>query len=481
MRGEVPVAYLVADDALDLDGRRSSDCGAQIASFKVPRGFVRVDALPRTALGKVQKHLLPAVDAMSPAVLRSLALVLVMAASFGPALNVGVLAVALAWLVAVFGAGWKADALMAVFPSSLFVTLLGVTLLFGVMQANGTMGALTQRAVAAVRRSCRLAAACCCSCSPARVSTMGPGAIAAIALLAPVGDGGRARSAGLPPLLTALMLGNGANAGNLSPFSAVGVIVAAGMAKAGLGGHEWQVWAANFVAHALAAGCGVAAVRRPALAGATRRHVEVGALAPLARRHWITLVVGAVWVVAVVFLKVNLGLAAFAAAAVLVLVRAGDDTAMLRQVPWAVIVMVCGVSVLVGVLERHGWHRAVQHRRLHASPRPATVNGVIAFITGAISTYSSTSGVVYPTFLPTVPALVQKLGGGDPLQIALSINVGAALVDVSPLSTIGALCIAALPEGHDATQLFRRLLAWGISMTLAGALFCQFAIGLFAQ
>jgi malonyl-CoA/methylmalonyl-CoA synthetase len=31
----------------------------QLASFKVPRGFVRVDALPRTALGKVQRHLLP--------------------------------------------------------------------------------------------------------------------------------------------------------------------------------------------------------------------------------------------------------------------------------------------------------------------------------------------------------------------------------------------------------------------------------------
>jgi malonyl-CoA/methylmalonyl-CoA synthetase len=30
-----------------------------LASFKVPRAFVRVDALPRNALGKVQKHLLP--------------------------------------------------------------------------------------------------------------------------------------------------------------------------------------------------------------------------------------------------------------------------------------------------------------------------------------------------------------------------------------------------------------------------------------
>jgi len=58
VRGEVPVAYLVADTALDeraLEARLRS----QLASFKVPRGYVRVSALPRTALGKVQKHLLP--------------------------------------------------------------------------------------------------------------------------------------------------------------------------------------------------------------------------------------------------------------------------------------------------------------------------------------------------------------------------------------------------------------------------------------
>jgi len=45
---------------------------------------------------------------------------------------------------------------------------------------------------------------------------------------------------------------------------------------------------------------------------------------------------------------------------------------------------------------------------------PATINGTIAFVTGLISTYSSTSGVVLPTFLPTVPGLVRELGGGDP-------------------------------------------------------------------
>jgi hypothetical protein len=106
---------------------------------------------------------------------------------------------------------------------------------------------------------------------------------------------------------------------------------------------------------------------------------------------------------------------------------------------------------------------------------------MMAFVTGVISTYSSTSGVVYPAFLPTAASLVEKLGGGDALQIALSINVGAALVDVSPLSTIGALAIAAVPAGTtDMRKLFRNMLFWGFAMTLVGALFCQLFIGLFA-
>jgi malonyl-CoA/methylmalonyl-CoA synthetase len=57
-RGGVPVAYLVTDGAVDADALRAA-CARGLASFKVPRGFVRVDALPRNALGKIQKHLLP--------------------------------------------------------------------------------------------------------------------------------------------------------------------------------------------------------------------------------------------------------------------------------------------------------------------------------------------------------------------------------------------------------------------------------------
>ncbi|MGH9841748.1 MAG: class I adenylate-forming enzyme family protein [Blastocatellia bacterium] len=57
-RGELPIAYVVADDPFDATSLEAA-CRRSLASFKIPRAFVRVNSLPRTALGKIQKHLLP--------------------------------------------------------------------------------------------------------------------------------------------------------------------------------------------------------------------------------------------------------------------------------------------------------------------------------------------------------------------------------------------------------------------------------------
>jgi len=57
-RGEVPVAYVVADADVNLDALRER-CSRSLASFKTPRAVIRLASLPRNALGKVQKHLLP--------------------------------------------------------------------------------------------------------------------------------------------------------------------------------------------------------------------------------------------------------------------------------------------------------------------------------------------------------------------------------------------------------------------------------------
>ena len=413
-----------------------------------------------------------------PAVLSLIALAVVIVVSLTSRINIGVLAVALAVVIAILVAKWKPAELAGMFPSELFLTLVGVSVLFGAAQVNGTLGAVAERIVWLSAGRAGLLPILFFLFA-VLFSALGPGAISASALIAPLAMTTGLR-AGASPFLLALMVANGANAGHLSPIAAGGLIVSAQMAKAGLTGHEWAAFAANFTAHTMVATGAYLAFGGLTLLRKGKDADGAITLSPFKTGHWITVTVIALWILAVIFLGYPPGLTAFIAAALLILVRLAEDGASIKSVPWAVIVMVCGVGVLMAVLDKTGGMDLFT-TGLSKITTPSTANGMMAFVTGAISTYSSTSGVVYPAFLPTVTDLAQKLGGGNPLEIALSINVGAALVDVSPLSTIGALALAAVPAGAaDMRRLFRSMLIWGFAMTVVGALFCQFLIRFFA-
>jgi Na+/H+ antiporter NhaD/arsenite permease-like protein len=419
---------------------------------------------------------------MSAALLSLLALIVAIALSMTTRINVGIVAMVFAWIVGVYAGHLTVDAVIRGFPSGLFLTLTGMSLLFATAEANGTLENVARRAVrltrgrAAVLPLLFFAAACV-------LAAIGPGAVSSVALVAPLAMAISAR-AGVPYFLTALMVANGANAGNLSPVSAVGIIANTRMAQAGLGAHPGKVMFAN-----LAASAAVAMVAYLALGGHRLRRAPTMDEEPrsgnepdgrLSGTQWFTLAVLAGWIAAVVAFGLNPGLSAFAAVALVIGARAASEGPALAQVPWGVILMVCGVATLIAVLEATGG-MALFTALLARLATPGTINGVIALVTGGISLYSSTSGVVLPAFLPTVPGLVQKLGGGDPLAVALSINVGSSLVDVSPLSTLGALCLAAIPDRTAAAPIFRSLLVWGLAVDLIGALLCQLLAGPFAR
>lgn len=392
--------------------------------------------------------------------------------------NVGIVAVALAWLAGVFGAQLGTDAVLGGFPGSLFVTLLGVTLLFAAAEANGTLAALAVRVVSLARGDARVLPWLLFA-GAAVLSSLGPGAVPTVALVAPLAMAAGLR-AGVSPFLTALMVCNGANAGNLSPVSAVGVVANGVMATSGLGGHAVRLWLANAAAHAVVAAAAYVLLRPRAVARAAAAPRDAAATAALTRAEWLTLFVIAAWVAGLLAWRWPLGPSACAAAALLIAARVADEGITLRRVPWSAIIMVCGVSMLVALLERTGG-LPLFAALLARLATPATLDGTIALVTGAISAWSSTSGVVIPAFLPTAPALVAQTGGGDPVAVSLSIAVGSHLVDVSPLSTLGALCIATLADPAAQRTLFRQLLTWGLAMIVGGALLCQLAAGWVAR
>ncbi|HET8549302.1 MAG TPA: SLC13 family permease, partial [Bryobacteraceae bacterium] len=355
------------------------------------------------------------------------------------------------------------------------VTLTGVTLLFACAQANGTMA----RAVAQALRLCRGQARWLPPAFfmlAALAAMVGPGAILSTALIAPFAMNTGVR-AGLPPFLIALMVCNGANAGNLSPFSTTGAIASALMTRSGLGGHEFRVWIFHAAAHVLVGSAayvlcgGIASWRR------TDR-LEMPDPPRLERVHVVTAAVTAAWIASVILLRWPLGWPALAAAVILLLLRAAPAREAVRRMPWKIIALVVTISTAVGALERAGG-LAWFENALARVATPRSVHGVVAFVMGVISAYSSTSGVVLPAFLPLAPPLAARLAGVDALALAITIVIGSALVDVSPLSTLGALTIAAAPEGPAAGALFRKLMIWGLAMTVVGAGLCYLASPLF--
>jgi Na+/H+ antiporter NhaD/arsenite permease-like protein len=412
---------------------------------------------------------------MNLAVISVCALALAVLVSCVSRLNVGVLSLALAWIVGVYIGGMPLNAVMNGFPSQLFLTLTGVTLLFALAQCNGTLERLTHQAVRLCRGNCGTIPVMFFVLGAA-LSSIGPGNIATAALLAPLAMGTAART-GIPLFLMAIMVGNGANSGALSPIAPTGIIVNGLMARNGLPGFEPQSYAYNLLAHTFVAFAGYAMFGGLKLFGAGRvsapdveRDAQNG---PFERRHWITIAVIAALIVSVIAANVHVGMGAFLGAVILVLTGSADDGEAVKRMPWRVIVMVCGVTVLVSLVEKaQGIDVLVSLVAKIASAQ--TVTGIVAFLTGVVSVYSSTSGVVLPAFLPMVPGLAAQLPGASALGIAMSMNVGGHLVDLSPLSTLGALCIAgaAADEGR---ALFNKLLAWGLSMTVVGALLCYIA------
>lgn len=408
-----------------------------------------------------------------------LALIAAILVSCFTRLNAGLLSIAFAFLIGVLLRGMKAQEVIAGFPAGLLLTLVGVTLLFAQAQTNGTLDKLAERAVKLARGNAGVIPILFFVLALI-ISGIGPGNIAATALLAPVAMAIAGRM-GIPAFLMAIMLCNGASGGSLSPFAPGGIIANSLMAKAGMTGVEWPNFFNTLLAQTFVAFAGYFTFGGLKL---FRRNTEnetfetpEDSIEPFDGKQKLTLMVIAAWVVSVIGFKLDVTVGAFLGAAILSLTRTADEEKAVKTIPWNTILMVTGVTVLIAILEKSGGMDLFTSLLARLSTQ-TSVTGVIAFVTGLVSVYSSSTGVVLPAFLPVIPGLIEKLGGGDPLAIAYSINVGAHLVDVSPLSTLGALCIANAAESENRTVLFNWMLAWGLSMAFAGAVVCFVLFGL---
>ncbi|MBM4183704.1 MAG: C4-dicarboxylate ABC transporter [Gemmatimonadetes bacterium] len=414
-----------------------------------------------------------------------IALGIVVLASCTTKLNPGVLAIVLAWVVGVYMAepGGEPLGLRTVvsgFPTDLFLTLTGVTFLFALAQGNGTLERVAAVAVKLCRGNAGLIPLAFFALTFVFAS-VGAGNIAATALIAPTAMA-TAHRARISSFLMMIMVGHGAVAGAMSPVAPTGVIAAGIMRdRIGVEGFEWQFYLDNLMANVVIAMVGYLLFGGWKLFRAHSTESSRAEVSPLgegafALKHKVTLGVLAGLLVSVIGFDANVGMAAFAGGGILVLGGFSDESDAIKRMPWGVILMVSGVTVLTALLDETGGSELFTNLVAEISG-PRSVTGVIAFITGIISVYSSTSGVVLPAFLPIAAGLADQVGASV-MAVASSIIVGGHLVDTSPLSTIGALAIASADTSEDRRALFNKGLAWGLSMAVVGAIFCLLYFGL---
>jgi di/tricarboxylate transporter len=427
-------------------------------------------------------------------------------------LNPGVLSIFFAIIVGTGFGGMTGAAVLNGWPIQLFMILLGVTFMFAMAQQNGTMSKFTAYAVRLAKGNTLLIPVIIFILVTI-ITTIGPGNIASTALMAPVAMAIATRI-GLPAFLMTLIVVGAANGAAFSPFAPTGVIsmqlVQKMAATVGITQDvvmiEWKIHFNSEVVQTIVNAAGFFALGGMAWVRKQRGEaLDIDEIAPqpepFTTKQWITLAsIGALIVLVMapglqktlgytmpkwlVQMLANVGTVSFLLSGILMFCTVADVKESIKRMPWGVIMMVCGVTVLIEVMDKTGGLKALVSM-IAAISTPTTVHFWLGLFTGVISAYSSSSGVVMPMFLPLVPGLMKELSlMGTPQQVQhaidmiSSINVGAHLVDSSPLSTLGALCIACAGDHEDKAKLFRNLLIWGLSMSVVGAVACYVAFGL---
>lgn len=360
-------------------------------------------------------------------------------------LNVGFLSIGFAIIVGGIWGGLTGAKVMGSFPLSLFMILVGVTFLFGMAQTNGTMEKLTSYSVRLCKGNTALIPLIVYLLTTF-VTTIGPGNIAGCALMAPVAMAIAAR-VGMPAFLMTLIVVGAANGAAFSPFAPTGIISNGIIAKMapGLGispdqlnSLAWKIHFNSELAQGLVNIGGFFVLGGWAWIQKQRgTSLDIDELAPkpepFNKHQWLTLAMVFVLILMVVlpglpamkgFFKANVWLAnmlsnvgsvAFVLSGILMLTGSGDSKAAVKVMPWGVIMMVCGVSVLIDVMDQAGGLKAMV-KMIGAISNPISINFWLGLIPGIISAYSSSSGVVMPMFLPMVPGLVQEIGGAIQLR-----------------------------------------------------------------
>lgn len=373
-------------------------------------------------------------------------LIAVIVAAFVFKVNTGLAAI-MASLVLVYGAGIPEKFITSAFDSKMFLMLFGVMFLFCIAQENKTLDVLARKVIALCKGKVRLFPVILFLLA-AILSAIGPGLISVTALMAAI-IVALAKQTGCSPI-SLLPFGTlGSFAGGLSPITPSGIVAMNKATEAGIEGLAGPLNLKMALVNILFAAVLYFFVFKwhKFVAPAAANGTEEEKVPPFTGKQWATLA-GIAAVAVMAFLGINVGLAAVCVAVLLAVFRCADEGAALKKVSWGTLLMITGVGILISLVTELGGIDLLCNG-LQKLVGNNTASAIMCFLAGVMSWFSSASGVVMPTLIPTVPALAASLTGGSALVITVGLCIGAHLAALSPLSSCGGLMLAAYSSSGD--------------------------------
>jgi di/tricarboxylate transporter len=442
---------------------------------------------------------------MSVEIISSLVLVAIFVISTTMGIHMGALAITAAFIIGVFVVGLEADDVADFFPGDLFIILAGVTFLFAIARANGTIDYLVRGAVSSVGGRLALIPWVFFFIT-AVLTAVGSVVPAAVAIIAPIGLN-FAKRFGINPLLMGLMVINGATAGGFSPISIFGSITNGVVQRNDLAGSPIFLFLASFVFNLVlgvitfalfggrnllgrraselegeaapegsAGGAGGTGGSRPSGAGTpsgSNAGAQTGSTMTTTRDDEIQdvyelnlirgLTIGGIVLVAfgALFLELDPGFTAFAVAVGLSFVDAPSTRGAVNHIAWPTVLLVCGIVTYVTLLEEIG---TVEYLGDQVASMGAAMFAalLILYIGGVVSAFASTTGIL-GALIPLAVPFLQGDNAIGAIGLITALAISSSVVDSSPFSTSGSLVVANSFE-EDRDFVFKRLMQWGFSM-----------------
>ena len=391
--------------------------------------------------------------------------------------NPGIIAFALTYVLYIIaGIGFKTA--LAGFPIKTFVMIMSMLVFYNYAKVNGTLDKLCIVLMKAVKGKVGympmlifLITLILGATGPASyiVFAVGPIAMAI------------AGKAGINPLLMSVMLCNGAGASSLSPVAAGGVVTYGIVETMGLAQPTADIVNRLFI-NGIIGNVSIGIIAYFLFGGVKlikeNKTIDMNDLKvePFTTKQRINLFLIVAMIIGIVAFKLEMAMVCFVLIIICSVLKLGDDEEVLKTTNWGVLLMLAGISTFIGAIESFGGIDVFTTLVANSNSKAFAI-GVMGGLAGLVSSYSLSTGVVMPTFLPIVASLITKLPNVHYMSLLSAVTFCAYIVDASPMSGAGAACIAYSSEDTDRRKMYKNLLYWGLSMSVIGAVFSIVVFG----